>query len=826
MAGKSDRHRHIVLEGSGEAEGFTSPRGGRGSSDIPVVNRRLHANGLLAQLQDVKDAAQTLIARRAEHEIEAQEGLILEVEAQPGFELAMKSLDAQDQGVELLSVKQGAVMLATIFVPHGKLRWLEKRITAFRDRTTAKGKPRNEKLVACIAAIRTAALRTLWTDDEKLFPEDGKPIWWEVWLRAGTERGAILDSFVLHAEQLGLRTKPEQVVEFIDRTVLLAWGTLEMMRESVQLLDCIAELRKAKELLGEFFDVPQRFQRELAEDLRRRTVVTRSEPAAVCLLDSGLNDHPLLEGFIKLRDTALAPSLGIHDADGHGTEMAGITVYGDDLHTHLLGTHLVEVGNVVESVKIWGDETRTEPELYGHVTAQGIYTAESSAPQRNRAFCLAITTRDFRDRGVPSSWSARLDAAISGDLDDDKQVRLVVVSAGNVEETMWRQGPYPDVNLADAIHDPGQAWNAITVGGFTSKEHLDPVRFPEWTPVAPRGRLSPTSTTSVTWADAWPIKPDVVFEAGNVAIDPATGKADTVDDVRLLTTNRDPIQAWFTTTGDTSAAAAQGARMAALISSEYPELWPETIRALVAHSAEWTDEMLEEHAKDKRNRIRCYGHGVPNLERALWSARDHLTLIVQDELTPFCEGGSEAKSNEMHIHHLPWPTDILQALGETPVEMRVTLSYFIEPNPARRGWKSRFVYPSHQLRFDVRRPNENTKTFRERVNKQAREEGENLEGKRPKKEKDSAWDLGTNLRHKGSLHQDTWCGVAADLAARGVLAVYPATGWWKTRPALKRWDSTARYALVVSIRAPKIPTDVDVYAAVAAQVTVETVTST
>ena len=59
-------------------------------------------------------------------------------------------------------------------------------------------------------------------------------------------------------------------------------------------------------------------------------------------------------------------------------------------------------------------------------------------------------------------------------------------------------------------------------------------------------------------------------------------------------------------------------------------------------------------------------------------------------------------------------------------------------------------------------------------------------------------------------------GSAADLASRGCLAVYPAVGWWKTRQALERYDQTARYALIVSIRAPEM--DVDLRTEVANQI--------
>jgi hypothetical protein len=154
----------------------------------------------------------------------------------------------------------------------------------------------------------------------------------------------------------------------------------------------------------------------------------------------------------------------------------------------------------------------------------------------------------------------------------------------------------------------------------------------------------------------------------------------------------------------------------------------------------------------------------------------------------------------------------LEALGATPVEMRVTLSYFIEPNPSERGFRSRYRYESHGLRFDVKRPLESENDFRARINAAARdeEEGTRTGGDDPN------WDIGTKNRHKGSLHSDIWRGSAADLASRGTLAVYPALGWWKTRLRLERYNKAARYTLIVSIRAPEV--DVDLYNAIANQI--------
>jgi hypothetical protein len=166
----------------------------------------------------------------------------------------------------------------------------------------------------------------------------------------------------------------------------------------------------------------------------------------------------------------------------------------------------------------------------------------------------------------------------------------------------------------------------------------------------------------------------------------------------------------------------------------------------------------------------------------------------------------------MHLHRLPWPKEALQDLGEIPVEMRVTLSYFIEPNPGvvERGVKGRYRYESHGLRFEVKRPEETEQSFRMRINQRARDEDE---GSYQGGGSDSNWRLGPKLRHLGSLHSDTWTGTAAQLAERGILAIYPALGWWKTAKKLERYNNRARYALVVTIKAPE--TTVDLYNVVA-----------
>jgi len=392
--------------------------------------------------------------------------------------------------------------------------------------------------------------------------------------------------------------------------------------------------------------------------------------------------------------------------------------------------------------------------------------------------------------------------------------RLLVISAGNVTRP---DAEHLDRSDTEAVHDPAQAWNALTVGAFTEKAVVTDPSWHGWSPVASPGDLSPWSSTSVSFADGWPIKPDVVFEGGNVVRN-GRGEVDfPVPDLSLLSTYFRPAEKSFVLSWATSAATAQVARMAGIISAEYPEFWPETIRALLVHSSEWTRAM-QAHlrgAGGKRARarlVRRYGFGVPDLERALRSANDALTLVVQSRIRPFAGG----KLREMHLHELPWPKDVLESLGETSVRLRVTLSYFVEPNPGRRGWKKRYRYPSHGLRFEVMRPTESVDEFRKRLNQKALDEEE----EKPSAGGSSDWYLGERARNKGSLHSDIWVGTAADLAERGVVGVYPVTGWWKEQPKRDRSERGSRYSLIVSIETQA--SDVDIWTPVATEVEVPT----
>lgn len=102
----------------------------------------------------------------------------------------------------------------------------------------------------------------------------------------------------------------------------------------------------------------------------------------------------------------------------------------------------------------------------------------------------------------------------------------------------------------------------------------------------------------------------------------------------------------------------------------------------------------------------------------------------------------------------------LQQLAETEVELRVTLSYYVEPNPGERGWLRRHRYASHGLRFAVKRSLESVDAFRQRINAAAAAEEEGFEASDTGPDN---WLLGSRVRDVGSIHSDFWQGTAVDL---------------------------------------------------------------
>ncbi|TWT93352.1 S8 family peptidase [Stieleria varia] len=684
---------HFVLKETRTSLAYTSTiRGGDKKNSPPRPERKTHADQLLDALEKAEKKATA--SQAAEPAREGLQFIPMVFDQSSDFDLEIRQLENTSPGTRIVSAKErDGKKEYLVAVPNSEVSKFADKFRDYRDKETKKKQtPLNEKLASSIETIDSAELEDYWTDASENLPHADEEMWWEIWLSTAETDDDLAAWFRRVAANENVVTSPQQVA-FPDRLVILGFTSLNGWRNFPGLLNHLTELRKANIVAGEFTKLPPSGQAEYINNLISRTTFAAVSAVRICVLDTGVNrGHPLLEQSLSSADTqAWEADWGSSDHDGHGTEMAGVCLYGQ-LRDYLYGDEPLELAHRLESVKILPPAGQNDPPDYGPITVGSMSLAEIASPSASRIFCMAVTAAGD-DQWRPTLWSAAIDQAASGANDETR--RLLIVSAGNLREDIGKN--YPHENYVSSIEDPSQSWNALTVGGYTKLAWMQEEGLEGYAPIAKSGLLSPSSRTSLCWGDIpWPYKPDVVFEGGNYASD-SSGFITNADDLNLLTTRSTAdSDALLGTTGDTSAATAQAANMSAILQAEYPDFWPETIRGLVVHSAEWTSQMLDEFpTAQRKQRLRVYGMGVPNLGRARRSANGFATMVIQDRLQPFSFGSSDNSANEMHLHDLPLPREVLEDLGSTHIKMRVTLSYFIEPNPPRRGYVAQYQYASH-----------------------------------------------------------------------------------------------------------------------------------
>jgi hypothetical protein len=811
---------HIVINGRTESLPYTSPNQGRSKVEArPIGDRQQH--GINIRQQFATAVEDFLEERDSDHVyvvFKSPIDVLLDIDKfnKGFFRLASykKIASTDDDGTEH-DYYEATVCLN----PRAVAQFLNK-VEQYLNRTTpltynedgtlkGGGNPFNNTLIANIEEIRSATLQSFWQEPELPFPNLDHNIWWEIWLnRSSTDNiQNPLTDFLPTLNDAGIQVG-DRLLRFPEHWVVLMKATA-MELETILYSNRLAEIRKPRDTADFFTSLEHPEQAGWIDDLVARVDnLSEQNNVAVCLLDTGVNRvHPLLENLIPERNLdSVNPAWTNADNRrpfGHGTPMAALALYGD-LAEVLATQERIQIYHHLESIKLISDNAPHEPALYGAVSQEAIARGEIINPEFKRIVCMAVTCADTVHRGRPTSWSAAIDQVLFGSIDEQNDRLLVVVSSGNLPIDARINSPLSNADFT--IEDPAQSYNAITVGSYTLKDTIDLQAFPNAELLARRGGMSPCNTTSIGWLHEWCKKPDVVMEGGNLAVQ--NGGIIEPESLLLLTASRGGLgRSLLTTFGDTSASTALASKFAAELYTAYPSLRPETIRGLVIHSAEWTSEMLRNRTIQQLNNLEKetllahVGYGVPNMTKARYSANNSLSMIIERSLIPFRLDGSTVKTNEFHLFDIPWPVDVLQELLGTIVKFKITLSYFIEPNPGNKQYELSASYKSHGLRFKMINPNESEQAFRGRISRTLREDGYAAEGA-------DQWILGSQIRDKGSIHKDIWEGTAADLATRNKIAVYPIGGWWKNRKKLKRYNTPINYSLVMTIETPSEDTDI------------------
>ena len=826
--------QHILLEGYFLPQEYKSPQGFPRVKNIGR-NREKHGKDILQQLEQIHIQF-TTEQKNLDLPIGIKHDAIIYVRfvSEWGFPLKIESLNNNtDQplyricNVQTEQRPRGKSMEyryhVIVALREGGIGVFISKINEYlTENIVTKGmvseNPKHYALFNNIQLIQKAALEAFWVEAPEVpFPASNQEVWWEVWFRRDIDDESKISDVLENLQLFDVQIGATELV-FPEHRVRLVKATPEQLAGSLLLLDNLSELRKPQETADFFTKCTRNEQLEWVTNLQSRTSVKWDENSSlICIIDTGVNNkHPLLEAFLPddHLDSYNPNSWGFYDSHpngGHGTGVAGLALYGD-LVDVLSGQSPIHIFHGLESYKLIQKDEEHSEDQFGYVTVEAVNAPLVSRPFNPRVFCMAITGK-HPYKGRPSAWSAKIDEIAFGKVIPDNQPQLFIISSGNVP--IETPSDYPAKNALESVQDPAQAFNAITVGAYTRKDRIAEVTG--YSPLAPFGKMAPANSTSLLWERQWPIKPDIVMEGGNLSF-----KDDGVLDhgeLALLSLDNEFSKYPFRTFSDTSASVALAAKFAAELRTAYPDYWPETIRGLMIHSAEWTDPMLSDIntklKKDFNSLLRTVGYGVPILEKALKSGSNSLTIIAERTIQPFKTAKSEIDYNQYHFYELPWPTNVLRdELFDQNVTLKITLSYYIEPNPGSKNhnYANSFQYQSHGLDFAVIKPNEKDEAFKRRISAASEKSDE------PQDSKGEPWTL-NKLRKRGSIKKDFLTMSGADLATRNKIAVFPTSGWYRMLKKQGKGNATVRYSLIVSLETPNL--EVDIYTPVANQIAVK-----
>lgn len=782
------KHQHIILEGQSsqvdyETAGF--PR----SKIIERKSALAHSTMLSGQYSAAIDSF-ALISNQLPENVPHVDGTYMDITVEKTAN-ATEKFDAK-RGPRLMNIGSSEnenEERLTVFLPSNQSNWLSGRLEKYNIDPEEGRNRANATLVNSISGISCSELRSFFLKREDYETLSENATEYELWI----DRELFdAESVETSLDAIGV-TRCMRNLVFNDVVVYLAVANEEQLNLVIHSIKGVSEIRvhRRPTILTQVNGM--REQDEWVELIKGDRIIYEN-PTRIAILDSGVtNHHPLIEEFLPdNRRHSVTINGNIRDLINHGTGLASLVLYGDLTDAIYLQEH-VEVYSDLSSVKMipGGNEPQNEPEMYAVVTEDAIVTGRGDDAE---ILCSAVTSGYCADEGIPSSTSAAIDLALYNDGACDS---MMFISAGNIKETGGVD--YPDYLHTHQIDDPAQTWNAITVGAYTQKIAIADSEYRDSQVIAPYDGVSPFSRTSTQWGKSI-IKPEILMEGGNGILNGNT--LDAVDDLSLVCADAQPLLRKFTITNATSAATALATRLAGKIKHANPNLSPLSIRALMVHSAEWTDRMkelfTENGSLNKLVLLHTCGYGVPNERKALASSDSYVTFIAEDTIEPYIKGASNnLKFGHMNLYELPWPNETLLQMGEVNVRLKITLSYYICPSPGARGMLKKYTYQSLRLNFDVNGPTEDLHAFENRI----RRIKENDEDSVANPDLNTRWTIGKQMRNQGSIISDSIDITAAQLASCNKIAIYPSSGWF--RNYLDYEHIQIKYSLVVSLETPE-----------------------
>ncbi len=424
----------------------------------------------------------------------------------------------------------------------------------------------------------------------------------------------------------------------------------------------------------------------------------------ILVIDSGVQrGHPLIAPV--LGEAEVFPDAnrqfikgGPDDVNGHGTNVAGIAIYGDV--ENCIKQRSFDPTAWLFSARVTNEENQYDEDLLVETQLDQAIRAFVEQYPNCKVINISLGNADqiYRDGLKQFRLAAKIDEIA---YQYQHKNIVFVISAGNNfhEELKYEQlrNEYPNylLNKNARIIDPATSAIALTVGSLsfgrgsittnTSDVRLQPIaKLPGY----------PSYFTRTGFGVDGMIKPDLVDFGGDLVLDlsyreslglPKVRELEhSVAGVSVLTLSKHYNSSLFHFCSGTSFAAPRVANLAAQLFTKYPDASSNLIRALIVNSALLPKEIPPEfHCNSKqsqrektktiKNQLAIYGYGQPELQRAMYSAENYVVLS---------EDNISIKVGSFHIYEIPQlPSDFLKKTGTRILS--ITLAFDPPTRPTR-----------------------------------------------------------------------------------------------------------------------------------------------
>jgi hypothetical protein len=381
----------------------------------------------------------------------------------------------------------------------------------------------------------------------------------------------------------------------------------------------------------------------------------------ILVLDSGVRRHPLLENAIKDEIYLPVPSgkiSSVHDDVGHGTQVAGVALYGD-IYQCIKDRNFLPEAWIYSAKVLYKDSNGNacgDPERLLHNQLRD--AIEKIIKNNPNCKVINISFANIHERMTDGQMQFNL-AALLDELCEEYAI-IVVVSVGNYHEGETNYPNYLTSSSNKAkIANPSTSALAISVGSIYRKQvgNGDSLDLP-----SPFTRLGPGFKRM--------IKPEIVEYGGaNKSEGIVTINPDWVNEGKL-----------FRTLSGTSLSTPRVSNHLVKILNRYPSYSPNLVKALLLSSTTIPDErpgaLDNVKMSDNENKVmkvyNVYGYGKPDIENALYSSNNRVLLIKDDII----------KINHIRLFSLTLPEDFVNEAGNRRISISLSFNPPVNKNRA------------------------------------------------------------------------------------------------------------------------------------------------